>query len=114
MRFCCAYINIIMTKQELFAVVLDIVAYETDISINDISQNCRNAEIVDARHIAVILLSRYGVTYTRIAKLLNISPRYVNKIITCFDNRLKFNKPLSLTYKRCLSRLSRVVDEDSG
>ena len=74
-----------MSKEELFNIVIDLVADTTGVSRECIlTSKCE--ESTDARSIAVKVLSRY-MTDVQIAKLMGITARGVNYIRGTFYNR---------------------------
>lgn len=74
--------------------VLDLVSVETEIAKELILSKSRAAEVVDARHLAIMLLHSKDVYPKRIAEIFNMSPRSIRHIITTFDSRIQTNKPL--------------------
>lgn len=85
--------------------VLDLVAYELEISKEQILSKSRNAETVDARHMAVRLLHSHNVYPSRIASIFGLSPRSIHYIITTFDARLQANRSLRNNYVKIAKKL---------
>jgi len=85
-----------MCKTEIFAEILDVVSNETEIPTSVILSPCKNADVVDARHIMVYLLSRYGFYPSSIASFMHITKRAVNAILTKFHDREKNGKILRI------------------
>lgn len=85
--------------------VLEAVSCETEVSIPDILLRCSKAEVVDARWICVKCLSEYGYYPSRISEMMGLTPRYVQYIITDFENRISLNKLMRTNYERIKSIL---------
>lgn len=94
-----------MTKSEIIADVLNKVSEETEIEVSIILSSCRQQEIVDARHIAIVLISNMGVYPAQTAKTFNVSTRNIYMVKSAFNNRLLCNKPLRIIYERILKKL---------
>lgn len=86
--------------KKLLANVLDIVASETEVSASKIASKCSEAEVVDARWICVKLLSEQGFYPSKIAELMKISPRYVQYILTDFEDRIAISKIMRINYEK--------------
>lgn len=100
-----------MSKSNEFAkYVLLTVAHETEIPCETILSKCRQAEVVDARHIAVMLLYKSGMYVARIADIMKITPRYVQYIITDFEDRMKCNRPLRNKYEIIANKLRNNLE----
>lgn len=91
---------------ELAATIIDFVATEFEVPKEMILSKSRNAEAVDARHVAAMILYRSGIYVSRIAEILRVSPRYVQYIVTDFEDRLLCNRHLRMTYERVLARFT--------
>lgn len=89
-----------MPKSEVIADVLRRVSEETEISTEQILSSCRQQEIVDARHLAVLLMSRSGVYPACIAETFGMTYRNARSIITAFDARMQANKMLRDGYAK--------------
>lgn len=90
--------------------VLDLVADELEISKEQILSKSRNAETVDARHVAVRLLYSHNVYPSRIASIFGLSPRSIHYIITTFDARLQANKSLRNNYAKIAKKLGNNIE----
>lgn len=90
---------------ELADYVLELVAEELDVTKESIMSKSRNAEVVDARHMAAILLYKSNVYSSRIASIFGVSPRTVQYIITSFDARIQTNRALRNSYAKLAKRL---------
>lgn len=95
---------------ELIGRVIGIVAEETEIECGRILSKDRTAEVVDARHMAVMLLFKAGVYTSRIAKAFGLTPRNVQYIITDFDSRAEGNRPLRIMYETIRKRLRNTLE----
>ena len=94
-----------MAKSEIIADVLNKVAEETEVSKELILSHCRQQEVVDARHMAIMLMCEYGVYMSRIASVFGVSLRSVYSVRTDFYNRMSCNKPLKISHQRILQKL---------
>lgn len=74
---------------ELVDSVLELVSDELEITRASILSRSRDAETVDARHMAVRLLHAHGVYPSRIAEIFHLSPRNIHYVITSFDARTR-------------------------
>lgn len=90
---------------ELADFIIYIVSEELDVSKESILSKSRKAEIVDARHMAAILLHKSNVYPSRIAKIFGVSPRTVQYAITTFDVRIQTNSSLRNSYAKLAKRL---------
>lgn len=91
-------------KNEL-AKILNVASEQTDVSKEKIMSRCSELEVVDARHICVKLMSQSGFYPMRIAELMKITPRYVQYILTDFEDRIACNYILRINYERILKKL---------
>lgn len=85
--------------------VVESVSYATDLAVDKIMSRSRDAETVDARWICVKLLWEQGYYPTRIAEMMGITPRYVQYILTDFDDRIAVNRYMRNNYENSLKRL---------
>lgn len=85
--------------------VLELVAEELDVPKESIMSKSRKAEVVDARHMAAMLLHKSNVYPSRIASIFGVSPRTVQYVITSFDARIKTNRALRNSYAKLAKRL---------
>jgi len=91
----------------VLAEVLEAVSVETDVAVTRIMSRCSDAETVDARWICVKLLGEYGYYPSRIAEMMGITPRYVQYILTDFEDRIMTCRYLRNNYERAAKRLRR-------
>lgn len=89
-----------MPKSKIAADIIARVASETDTSRNLLFSNSRIREVVDARSVAIKLMSDEGLYPSDIAKVFGITPRSVSYAITAFDNRIACNRFLTNIYKK--------------
>lgn len=85
--------------------IVSIVSDETEIPCETILSRCSRAEVVDARWIAVCLLHRAGAYTMKIAEKMRITPRYVQYIITDFEDRIALNRAMRTKYEQTLKKL---------
>lgn len=96
-----------MKKSEIIANVLSAVSEETEITPGEILSQSKRREVVDARHIAIYLLAKFGVYQSNIAEAFRITPRNIQYIISDFDTRLLFSPPMKSDYERIAKRLGK-------
>ncbi len=95
-----------MCKSELYDTVLGIVAKETEISVAEIEGGGKSREVVDARYLAIQMLSERGFYPTEIARKMNLTPQCVRCILRCFGDRRKQNgKIFEINWKRISNSL---------
>lgn len=90
---------------ELVDSVLELVSDELEITRASILSRSRDAETVDARHMAVRLLRAHGVYPSRIAEIFHLSPRNIHYVITSFDARTQTNRKLRNVYAKIAKQL---------
>lgn len=93
-------------KQD-FAKVVKTVCEETEVNEEKLMSRCSELEVVDARHICVKLLHKSGYYPMRIAELMGVTPRYVQYILTDFEDRTACNNRLRINYERALNKLRK-------
>lgn len=93
---------------ELADRIISIVAEELDVPKESIMSKSRNAEIVDARHMAAMLLYKSNVYPARIALIFGVSPRTVQYAITSFSARIQTNRTLRNSY----AKLAKILCEN--
>lgn len=90
---------------ELADYILEIVADELDVPKDSILSKSRKAEIVDARHMAAMLLHKSNVYPARIASIFGVSQRTVQYAITSFGARIQTNRTLRNSYAKLAKAL---------
>lgn len=91
----------------LLATVLELVSSETDVAVSKIMSRCSEAEVVDARWICVKLLSDKGYYPVRIADMMKITPRYVQYILTDFEDRILVCQWMRNNYESLVNKLRK-------
>ncbi len=94
----------------VLASVLEVVSAEADVPVSKIMSRCSEAETVDARWLCVKLLNDEGYYPGRIAELMSITPRYVQYILTEFDDRIFLNKVMRINYANAAKKM-RIIGE---
>ncbi|MCM1219084.1 MAG: hypothetical protein NC548_31770 [Lachnospiraceae bacterium] len=90
--------------------VLNIVSEETDVAVSEIMGKYGETETVDARWICVKLLRNLGYYPMRIGELMHITPRYVQYILTDFEDRIDLNTVMRNDYERAKKRLRNLCE----
>ncbi len=80
-----------MGVNEYYRRVVEVVCDLTELTEAEIVGKCRMREYVDARCLVMRLLHDAGYYPSQIARVMNISTRWVQKIIETFDDRLRFS-----------------------
>ena len=100
-----------MTKtNDIIKFIIESVAEETEISSERILSRERTTEVVDARHVAVMALVKSGIYTSRISETMNITPRYIQYIVTEFECRLSRNRPLRNKYEIIAKKLRNNLE----
>lgn len=97
-----------MRKSEIIANVLAAVSEETEIDIRAIVSRDRRREVVDARHMAIHLLYKYGVYQSSIADIFRTTLRNIRYIVSEFETRLAYSCPMRNDYERTKRRLGII------
>ena len=97
--------------KDLSKIILDVVCEYFDVTLTNITSKCSNSNVVDARQFAVYILSSCGYRTSYIADLMNVSPRYVNTIISTFNTRIKHNLVLNSAYEVIRNKLRTSSDK---
>lgn len=102
-----------MKKSEIFPVVLTLVANEVELSADTILSKNKNTDVVDARHLLIVLLSRSGLYCQTIANMIKCSPRSIQYTISNFDDRVRYNTPLKYSYQRTIRKLQEILSNET-
>lgn len=98
------------STKDLMNRVLSAVAEATDIPCETILSRCSSADVVDAHWLSAMLLHKSGIYAMRIAEYLRITPRYVQYIITDFEDRMAVNKPMRTNYEKIANKLRKDLE----
>lgn len=90
--------------------ILKALSSETDVPESKIMSKCSQAEVVDARYVCVKLLHEQGYYPSKIAELMGITPRYVQYIITNFENRISLSNIMRKDYERTKNILRTIKE----
>lgn len=83
-----------MRKSELFAEILECVAFETEITKEQILSKDKYQDVVDARYMLVHFCHEKWMYITDIARMMRFSRRAVEKMISKFDERKRYSHPI--------------------
>lgn len=97
-----------MEKLKILSVCLDLVSGETEIDQQAILSECKNEDVVDARHLLVKLMSECGLYPATIAMLIGQSPRNINSILAGFSARCNRRKILRYNY----AQVKRLIGDN--
>ena len=75
-----------MRKSELFAQILECVAFETEIAKEQILSKDKFQDVVDARYMLVHFCHKNGMYTTDIARMMRFSRRAIEKMVSGFDD----------------------------
>lgn len=95
---------------KVYARVLNIVSEECDMGVERIKGKSRDTESVDARWICVKLLSEMGLYVSRIAEMMSITPRYVQYILTDFEDRIACCNLMRMNYERARKNMRKECE----
>lgn len=93
-----------MIKSEIFASVMRDVCEATEVSELEIMSKSKREEVVDARHLLVVTLSRSGYYPVMIAERLNVTGRAVRKMLESFRSRAENSPGLDMCRRRVDAR----------
>lgn len=100
--------------KEVLRCVVDVVAAECDVEPRKIMGRHSDAETVDARWICVKLLRVMGYYPMRIAEMMGITPRYVQYILTDFEDRIEMNIMMRTNYEMARRQLRSPFEMDGN
>lgn len=89
-----------MKKNDVRNFCLELVANEVEISGEDIMSQSKSEDVVDARHLTIMLMYDIGLYPTAIAKLMGCTARNINAIISGFALRCERRKLLRNSYEK--------------
>lgn len=93
---------------KIFSTCLDIVAEEMDITRDQIISDCKNEDVVDARHLLVKLLTDCGLYPLVISQLIGCTSRNINVILSGFKLRCDRRKLLRINYERVRNQVGNI------
>ena len=97
-----------MNRNEIFASILDMVSGETEISTTEILSRNKSREVVDARHLFIVLLHDAGFYPSQIALSFGMTCRSITYAITNFGNRILCEKILRRNYEKLKKQLGNT------
>lgn len=80
-----------MGANEYYKKTVEVVAGLTGLTEGEIVGKRRMRELVDARCLVVRLMRDAGYYPTQIAPIMNVTVRWVQKILECFDDRARYS-----------------------
>ena len=80
-----------MGANEYYKKTVEVVANLTGLTVNEIEGKRRIRELVDARCLVVRLMREAGYYPTQIAPIMNVTVRWVQKILENFDDRAAYS-----------------------
>ena len=83
-----------MRKSQLFAQILECVAFETEIAKEQILSKDKFQDVVDARYMLVHFCHKNGMYTTDIARMMRFSRRAIEKMVAGFDERKRYSHPI--------------------
>lgn len=101
-----------MEKLKILSVCLDLVSDECEIDQQAILSECKNEDVVDARHLLVMLMYEMGLYPATIAQLVGCTSRNVNTIISGFRLRCDRRKLLRNSYERLKKQIGNISFTD--
>lgn len=101
-----------MEKLKILSVCLDLVSDECEIDQQAILSECKNEDVVDARHLLVKLMSECGLYPSTIALLIGCTSRNINAILSGFKARCDRRKLLRNSYERLKKQIGNISFTD--
>ena len=101
-----------MEKLKILSVCLDLVSDECEIDQQAILSECKNEDVVDARHLLVKLMSECGLYPSTIALLIGCTSRNINAILSGFRLRCDRRKLLRMNYERLRKHIGSIYLTD--
>lgn len=80
-----------MGANEYYKKTVEVVSSLTGLTEGEIIGKRRMRELVDARCLIVMLMRDAGYYPTQIAPIMNVSVRWVQKIVQSFDDRVRYS-----------------------
>lgn len=94
-----------MKKNDVKNFCLEIVANEVEISGEEILSQSKSEDVVDARHLVIMLMYDIGLYPTSIAKLMGCTSRNINSVLSGFSLRCERRKLLRSSYEKLRKRI---------
>jgi hypothetical protein len=101
-----------MEKLKILSVCLDLVSDECEIDQQAILSECKNEDVVDARHLLAKLMSECGLYPSTIALLIGCTSRNINAILSGFKARCDRRKLLRMNYERLRKHIGSIYLTD--
>lgn len=100
-----------MPKSELFEQILECVAFETEITKEQILSKDKFQDVVDARYMLVHFCHKSGIYITGIARLMGFSRRAIEKMVSRFDERRRYSHPIfEIQCERIAKNIPTITD----
>ena len=87
-----------MCKRELCEQIIALVAYESDLTVDEIKSRSRRPEIVDARYLAIYIMLEKNVQINRVAEFMSMTERNIYHVKVRFDDRKRYGDPMIENY----------------
>ena len=101
-----------MRRIRIFSSCLDLVAEEMEVNQQTILSDNKGEDVVDARHLLVMLMYEMGLYPVTIAQLVGCTSRNVNTIISGFRLRCDRRKLLRNSYERLKKHIGNISFTD--
>lgn len=85
-----------MCKTNIITRIIDCVTKETEVSESLIRSGKKSADIVDARSIAIKIMSEQGLYPSQISSYMHVSSTSVRNLLTNYQERCKQNRILAI------------------
>lgn len=97
-----------MRRIEIFNCCLSAVEKETELAKSEILSNNKSEDIVDARHLLVVLMYECGLYPNIIAQLIGCTSRNINSVLSGFRLRCDRRKLLRINYERLKKEVGNI------
>lgn len=97
-----------MRTSQLYTYILSAVEDETEVSRDDILSRKKQPDVVNARALLFHSLQKVGFYPSQIARMTGQSRQVVSSLLNGFENRLKYDKMLSIFSQHLDKKLSII------
>lgn len=85
-----------MCKSQIIARIIEAVVDETEVPEDLIRSGSKKVEVVDAKCIAIKIMSEKGIYPEQIARSMHASPTSIRNLLTNYEYRIEQNKIIAI------------------
>lgn len=85
-----------MCKSQIIAQIMETVVEETEVPEDLIRSGSKKVEVVDAKCIAIKIMSEKGIYPEQIARYMHASPTSIRNLLTNYEHRIEQNKIIAI------------------